>query len=343
MFEQLVGGVNFDATTEQDSQITIAPYRAIGDLIANATFEEMHTDILEITDQPIDQGAQVADHAFKRAAELTIKLGFSNSSPGDGTTVSETGEIIQSTLSGSSVLQIKDVYQLLLKMQEDREFLEVFTGKRKYENMLIRQIMVLTDVQTENMLGVTVDFKQVLRVAPHLLQTSAPLEDQAEPEVTTTPVDYGTKQLESEVPTFDAVAAVAAIDPQSLLSSAPISIDSLSTQVQAAFDQLDGMVPFKIPTNGLPQQFDVTLSTITNKMKMNWNPQAGTFILDILDKNQVPILSGLSLVTGSDLLSQFEYLGFSGSLLVQTSGAPDVLPTAENFGTLSNLYYLAKA
>jgi len=342
MFENVVGGLNLLRTLEQFSQITISPYRAIGDIIANGTFEEVHTDVLEITDQPIDQGASISDHAFKRPAEVTVKLGYTNSAPSSGGLGGLPGFATQSTLSGSSVLQINDVYQQLLKMQQDRTFVDVYTGKRVYTDMLIKQMVVTTDVQTENMLSISIDFKQVFRVATRLIQTSAPAEDQKQPEVTNPTTDFGTKQLSSEVPTFDKIAAVSAINPLSTLSSGTITVDSLATRLQDAASQLGDLVPFEIPVSGLPQTFTVSLSSIEHNMNLGWNPQAGAFILDVLDKNQNPMLMGLQLATGSDLLSQFEYLGIKGSLLVQTAGNPGAMPTVANFGTLSHLYYLAK-
>jgi hypothetical protein len=208
--------------------------------------------------------------------------------------------------------------------------------------MLIKQMVVTTDVQTENMLAITIDLKQVFRVATRLIQVSAPVSDQKQPEVTNPTTDYGTKQLSSEVPTFDKVAAVSALNPLSTLSSGPITIDALATRLQDAQAQLGDLVPFEIPVNGLPQTFAVSLSNVEHNMNLGWNPQAQSFILDVLDKNQNPKLMGLQLATGADLLSQFQYLGISGSLLVQTAGNPGAMPTPSNFGTLSHLYYLAK-
>ncbi len=342
MADSAVGGLNLLGTQEQFSQITISPYRAIGAIIANGTFEEVHTDTLEITDQPIDQGASVSDHAFKRPAEVTVKLGFTNSAPSSGGVGGPSGFATQSTLSGASVLQIQDVYQQLLEIQQAREFVDVYTGKRVYTDMLIKQMVVKTDVRTENMLDITLDLKQVFRVATRLIQSSAPIEDQEYPEITNPEIDYGTKQLSSEVPTFDPVAAAAAIDPLSGGTVDPTTPEGLSIRLSEAVAQLAGLVPFEIPVNGRRQTFSVVLSGQDSTITIGWNPQAGAFILDILGQNQEPKILGLQLATGSDLLSQFEYLGIPGSLLVQTAGNPGALPTPDNFGVLSHLYYVAK-
>jgi hypothetical protein len=45
-----------------------------------------------------------------------------------------------------------------------------------------------------------------------------------------------------------------------------------------------------------------------------------------------PDPQGVPLVTGVDLLAQYAYLGFIGSLVVQTDHDPDATPTYENLG-----------
>lgn len=51
------------------------------------------------------------------------------------------------------------------------------------------------------------------------------------------------------------------------------------------------------------------------------------------------IIDGIPLITGADLLSGLEYLGFQGSLFVLTDGNQFSVPTLENLGIESNLYF----
>src|SRR3990172_5251178 len=55
--------------------------RNIGGFIADVTVEEIHFDTLQITRQPVDQGAAATDHAYKDPSTVIIKAGWSNSSP----------------------------------------------------------------------------------------------------------------------------------------------------------------------------------------------------------------------------------------------------------------------
>ena len=53
--------------------------RAIGPIIANITIEEKHHDEVTITEHPVEMGANIADHAFKRPNEVTIRVAWSSS------------------------------------------------------------------------------------------------------------------------------------------------------------------------------------------------------------------------------------------------------------------------
>ena len=51
--------------------------RQFAGIIPDVTIEEQHTDSLTITDQPVETGAAISDHAFKNPAEVTVKVGWS--------------------------------------------------------------------------------------------------------------------------------------------------------------------------------------------------------------------------------------------------------------------------
>lgn len=187
------------------SALVATQKRSLGPLKGYVVFEEIHSDELEITDHPIEQGAKVSDHAYKRPAELTLKVGWSNS-PMDGgllsgvkglaNTVSIATGGLASNILGTSSNQVAEIYQQLLKLQESREPFEVFTGKRFYENMLVKSLVVTTDKQSEHILSVTAQLKQVVRVKTTLLvYKQAPIENQKDGKTTASPANSGTKQL----------------------------------------------------------------------------------------------------------------------------------------------------
>jgi hypothetical protein len=59
-----------------------------------------------------------------------------------------------------------------------------------------------------------------------------------------------------------------------------------------------------------------------------------------MDSNQNPILTGLPLVTGVDLLEQYGYLGIGGSLVVQSTNDPSLVPNYDTLGSTGNLFFV---
>lgn len=66
-----------------------------------------------------------------------------------------------SSIGLSLGLSPKETYAQLLQMQQNRELLDITTGKRQYSNMLIRVIEVTTDKTTENVLSAVLTLREV--------------------------------------------------------------------------------------------------------------------------------------------------------------------------------------
>lgn len=96
---------------------------------------------------------------------------------------------------------------------------------------------------------------------------------------------------------------------------------------------------FTIPLVTGPQTLSVSLAGITYNMTVYWNYVMQSWILDIADVNDAPLVRGIPLVTGLDLLEQFSYIGIDGQLFVQTTNDPSAIPTFDNLGQESNLYF----
>lgn len=206
-----LGGIDVSPQI-QTGTVVVKPKRSIGGLVANATVEETHSDELEITEHPIDQGASITDHAFMRPREVMVKFGFSNSA-GSGGAYSNAGlPTLPSVLSGSGAQQIDEIYQQLLGMQATRQLISVQTARRKYDNMLIKSLRVTTNRETENALIVEALFRQVILVATQVVTVSAPAANQSDASVTNPTQQGGTKQVTS-APTADASAAARASNP----------------------------------------------------------------------------------------------------------------------------------
>jgi len=100
------------------------------------------------------------------------------------------------------------------------------------------------------------------------------------------------------------------------------------------------MATFEIPLISMPQRFEIALAGVTYNLTVRWIEHGQFWSLDINDQDNVPIINGIPLITGEDLLSQYEYLDLGGQLFVSTDfdvGAP---PTSSNLGSQSHLFFV---
>lgn len=95
-----------------------------------------------------------------------------------------------------------------------------------------------------------------------------------------------------------------------------------------------------IPLNEGPQEFEITLGSTTYNMVLKWNYIGENWVLDIYDQNDAPILLGVPLITGADLLAQYGYLNFGGKLIAQTDNDVTRPPTYDNLGDGGSLYFV---
>lgn len=104
------------------------------------------------------------------------------------------------------------------------------------------------------------------------------------------------------------------------------------------------MTIYEIPLTPTPQTFGIALSGVDYKFTVYWaDASNGGWVLNIADVQGNPILNGVPLVTGANLLAGYEYLGFTGTLAVQTDHNTDALPTFDNLGVNSHLYFVPAA
>lgn len=156
---------------------------SMGSFSLYVTIEERHHDELVITDHPVEQGAAISDHAYKKPSELTMTIGWSNSS------LASIGTLQFGNYSSST-------YSDLLTLQKQRIPFDVSTGKRKYSNMLIQTLDTTTDAKTENSLIVTLHCREVIIVQTTTTQLQ-PAANMTSPQKTASTSNTGMKQPQS--------------------------------------------------------------------------------------------------------------------------------------------------
>lgn len=101
------------------------------------------------------------------------------------------------------------------------------------------------------------------------------------------------------------------------------------------------MAAYEIPLTAESQRFSIQLAGVVYQMTVQWRNNAqGGWVLDIADATGTPIISGMALVTGTDLLGQYAYLGIGGSLYVVNSSGGDDAPTFTDLGSTTHLVFV---
>lgn len=150
---------------------------AIGNINIDCSIEESHVDTLTITEHPVEQGADITDHAFLNPPKCTLRAGWSNASD----------------MSEGDSNYISDIYDALLALQQTRQTFDVITLKRYYPNMLIESLSTTTDDTTSSSLMIIAQLKAIIQVQTQVV-TMAPATSQASPQSTAAPVQSGTAQ-----------------------------------------------------------------------------------------------------------------------------------------------------
>lgn len=102
------------------------------------------------------------------------------------------------------------------------------------------------------------------------------------------------------------------------------------------------MTPYEIPLSPNPQVFAIELNGVTYSLNLYWNEAFQCWMLDINASDGTPIINGIPVITGTDLLSQYGYLNFGGSLIAQTDHNAPAVPTLDNLGSTGHLYFIVE-
>ena len=153
---------------------------------ADVVVEEIHEDHLEITDHPVENGTNITDHSFKRPIEVKVSYGWSESPKGQlpwyanvGLTGSaaagllpgfaakaagylEAGAALNTFLNKKS--QVEKYYQALQYLQETRALVTLWTGRRKYKNMLLKSLSTTVDYKSANSMVIDITARQIIMV-----------------------------------------------------------------------------------------------------------------------------------------------------------------------------------
>jgi hypothetical protein len=103
---------------------------------------------------------------------------------------------------------------------------------------------------------------------------------------------------------------------------------------------------FQIPLSAKPLKETISLNGVNYGLALRWNNISNNWILDIYTSGGDKLITGIPLITGTDLLGQFQYLDIAKQAVILAVTDPfgsshiDDVPSKTNLGIDSHLYYI---
>ena len=148
-----------------------------GVLFPDTVMEERHDDDSVITDNPVEIGSVVNDHAYDLPQDLEVVAVWDPAKQAKG----QPGFL-------------ETLYQQVLSLKQAKILLNVVTGKRSYQNLLLKGISEITDKDSENVLMLRLTFKQLLLTFTQTV-TISPASQQTLPQKTMPTINNGNLSL----------------------------------------------------------------------------------------------------------------------------------------------------
>ncbi|WP_322076424.1 phage baseplate protein [Burkholderia cepacia] len=179
--------------------VTLVGSKKIGSVTISAAIEEVYSDEVIVTEHPVENGAPVNDHAFIRPREILMKCGWSNADYQAllGSAVASFDDTGANTMATGTYVDA--IYSQLLKIQSVRMPIDVVSTRRKYSNMLITGLSVVTDQKSGSALMLTASLKQVIIVSTQATKLP-PRANQANPAATAETQNAGAKSAVPATP-----------------------------------------------------------------------------------------------------------------------------------------------
>lgn len=149
---------------------------SIGSVELDASVSETHQGDVDVTEHPVERGANIADHARPKPESITIEGLISNTplpAPNGQLTKVTSGSAEFDSRSELQPTRSGQAYADLLALKDRGELLTVVTALRVYDNMILTSLSVPRDARTGQALRFSATLKQVKVVTSQLVKVVA--------------------------------------------------------------------------------------------------------------------------------------------------------------------------
>lgn len=134
----------------------------IGDFVFDANFSIDHETNLTITEQPVQTGVNISDHAYMEPKQVIFDIGMSDVMT----------SVVDGQFSDNDSRSVS-AYTTLRRLQSERLPIQVATRLGTYENMLVATLSSTDNSTTGNGLRATVTLQEIMVVSVSTVKISA--------------------------------------------------------------------------------------------------------------------------------------------------------------------------
>jgi hypothetical protein len=146
--------------------------KSIGDIQLDAVISESHVNEVSLTNNPVELGADITDHAVVQPKKLNIVAQVSDTPMG----LAAFGQIVDSvtglfgTSTTENITRSKAAYKAIVQLQKDREPVEIQTKLEFHDDMIITNVSVQQDKDTSRIVRMSIDLQQVIITESEVVQ-----------------------------------------------------------------------------------------------------------------------------------------------------------------------------
>jgi hypothetical protein len=146
--------------------------RSIAGISLDGIISEDHTNQVRLTKNPVELGADVADHAVIEPKKLSIVAEVSDTPIGTAafTQIVDTVTGLFGSSTVENITRSNAAYRAMLQIQELREPIQVQTKLRLYDNMLITSLRTVQDKDSSRIVRMLLGLEEVIITESETIQ-----------------------------------------------------------------------------------------------------------------------------------------------------------------------------
>jgi hypothetical protein len=171
--------------------------RSLGGIQLDSVLEEAHDNTIRLTQNPIESGVDVTDHAIVVPKKLSMRAVVTDSPLGLAAFALLVDSVTNlfGTSTNENATRSQQAYALLLALKERREPIVVTTRLVVYDNMVITRLAVVQDKDTSQAVFLNIELEQIIITESQIVDIPpSDLEEGTTREQASPPIDNGRQE-----------------------------------------------------------------------------------------------------------------------------------------------------